>query len=381
VRARVIDDPGALTARRGEWDALLASCATSEVTMTPEWLLAWWRTFGDLERRKLRAVIVEDGARMIGLAPLLTRVVRHRPGIPFRRLELLASGEPEEDEICSDYLSVLAARGAEANVASAIADTISKMRWDELVLPAMSGDALAPLHLAGALHLRGVRVELATTTESPYVALPAKFDEYTASLSKRRRYLVRRSLRDLDEWAGGKGATVEHARDATDLPKARAILEALHAERWREHGHEGVFASQRFKKFHDEVIPALHARGAVELSWLVARGEPIAAVYNLVWNGRVQVYQSGRRVDFPDEIRPGLVLHARLIERAIAAKRVEYDFLAGVTRYKQELAPLSRPIVSLRAVRAPVREQARLLFARGLDAARAVRDRLRGSPG
>lgn len=353
--------------------------------MTPEWLLAWWRVFGDSEGRRLRAVLVEDGGRLVGLAPLLLRAHRYRPGIPFRRLELVASGEREEDEICSDYLSVLAATGAEREVADALAEALAGgtiARWDELLLPAMSGDAIMPLLLAGALRLRGLDAAITQTGEAPYVTLPETFDAYVGGLSKRRRYLVRRSLRDLDAWANGK-LTLERVRDAADLPRGRAILESLHSQRWqgdgREDGaHGGVFASAKFRAFHDAVMPALWARGAMDLSWIAAAGTPIAIVYSLVWAGRMQVYQSGRRLDLPATLRPGLVVHARLIEAAIAAGFVEYDFLNGASRYKRDLTPISRPLVQLRAVRAPLRETARVLAAGSIAMASAWRDRLRG---
>ena len=82
----------------------------------------------------------------------------------------------------------------------------------------------------------------------------------------------------------------------------------------------------------------------------------------------------------PKGIRPGIVLHALAIERAIAKGRREYDFLAGDSQYKLQLALATRPLVEVRAVRAPLRERARRLTDGAIARTRALRARLRRAP-
>ena len=106
-------------------------------------------------------------------------------------------------------------------------------------------------------------------------------------------------------------------------------------------------------------MPAFLKAGALQLLWLTVRDEPIAAIYNILWNGKVYFYQSGRKIDLPSKIRPGLVMQAYALRRAIEAGRREYDFLGGAARYKLQLALASRPLVQFRAVRRALREQAR----------------------
>ena len=97
---------------------------------------------------------------------------------------------------------------------------------------------------------------------------------------------------------------------------------------------------------------------SLELLWLVVRGEPIAASYNVVFGNKVYFYQSGRRMDVPKAVRPGIAMHALAIQRSIEAGRREYDFLQGASRYKRDLALASRALVTLRAV-APAPARAR----------------------
>ncbi len=327
LRFHLVTDVAELVAMRGAWEELMGRSGMNEPMLTPDWMLAWWRVFG-AQGRPLRAALFFDGSRLVGLAPLLERRCRHRSGILFRRLELIASGEDQADEVCSCNLGVIAERGAEADVARALAAALTGAAlgaWDELVMPAMRPEGALAVILSRELRQHGIDARIEVTDASPYIPLPSSWEKYLSALSASRRYLVRRSTRDLEAWAGGT-LTFERARTRAELERAREILLRLHAERWSADGGAGVFASQRFREFHDEVMPAMFERGALDLAWLSARGEPIAALYNLMWNNKIYFYQCGRRVDLPKGLRPGTVIHAFAIRAAIAEGRHEYDF-------------------------------------------------------
>jgi CelD/BcsL family acetyltransferase involved in cellulose biosynthesis len=124
------------------------------------------------------------------------------------------------------------------------------------------------------------------------------------------------------------------------------------------------------------------AATALELISLRARGRTVAALYNVVWRDKVHFYQCGRAVDIDADLRPGIVVHARAMARAIENGFREYDFLPSLARYKIELSLASRPIVSLRAARPTAFEVARRAASLAIDHARALRYRraARSSP-
>jgi CelD/BcsL family acetyltransferase involved in cellulose biosynthesis len=373
LSAEVISGPDGLTALAGEWTDLLARSDQSSPTMSPLWIGTWWRVFGSQEGRELRAVAFRDGRDLVGLAPLTARRLWRRPGLLTWRLQLMPSGEREEDEIASDYLAVVAARGFEQRVADGLAELLRSGglgRWDELVMPRMSTDSVIVPLLGTALERAGASY-LTVTGGSPYIPLPKTWDAYLAALSGSRRRLVRSSLRAFESWCGGR-FELRVARDAVELVEGTRVLRDLHEERWREAGKSGAFASQAFSAFHDQVMPGLMARGELELMWLVAADQTVAAIYNIIWDGAVHFYQSGRRMDLPKELRPGVVMHALAIRRAIELGRREYDFLAGGSRYKTDLALAVRPLCSLRVVRRRPADLARRAYERASSMFRAV---------
>src|SRR5262249_28888937 len=93
----VLTDANQVDALRREWLDLLSRSGTNEITLTPDWIATWWQVFGSSQGRELRIGLIREGDQLIGLAPLLRRRHWHRRVIPFRRLEFLASGEPEAD--------------------------------------------------------------------------------------------------------------------------------------------------------------------------------------------------------------------------------------------------------------------------------------------
>jgi hypothetical protein len=356
------------------WRALLQRAVHAQPVKTPLWLLGWWREFGADDGRSMRVLTVQDGDELIALVPLSLRTTKYRQAIPVRCLELLGTGEDESDEICSEYVGALVAHGHEDGVASVTARALrdgSLGAWDELHMPRMSGEDPFVPKLAAALSAAGVAASIRQSGTCPYVPLPSTWEDYLRALPSARRYVVTRSLRELEQWAGKGGFTLHRVRTTEELAQGKRILHELHAERWRAAGRSGVFSAARFAHFHDDVMPRMLAGedGAwLELGWLEARGKPIAATYNIAFAGNVYFYQGGRCLDLPKKLRAGIAMHALSIRECIEAGRREYDLLAGTSRYKMDLATALRPLVTLRAVAPTFR-------ARVLEVARRITDR------
>ncbi len=359
-------------ALRPDWEQLLERATQSELTQTPDWLLTWWRVFGATQGRELRIGLFHEGDRLVGLAPLLSRRHWYRSLLPFRRLEFLASGEPVEDSICSNYSNIIAAAGCEANVAQAFVAAVNADAfggWDEIVLPMMAGDTAMPELLVQAFQATGFHAEAEVVAAAPYIALPSRWEDYLKALSKDHRHKIKRGLAAFDKWSGGT-TELECITKPADLARGMEILVQLHHHRWASDGELGVFRSPFFLGFHDRVTRILAERGGVEFLILRARGEPIAASYNLIWNKKVHAYQTGRRMDLPSHLSPCRVLDALGLQRDIGLGRREFDMLADDTRFKRTLATGVRPLVQVRAARRSVQEMIRVAGKRLLSSRR-----------
>lgn len=367
--------------RRPAWLELMARSSANEPMLSPLWLETWWHLFG--EGRTLRAVLVYEDGRLIGLAPLLVRRVRYRGAIPLRRIELLASGEPESDEIYSEYLNVITEKGQETRVARMLVEGLrdgSLGPWDELVLDMM--DATSPMTRALLHELRRTRLLDRATSHKPcpYIPLPATWEAYLGQLSSSRRYFLKRTMKALEQW-GGKELVVKRATTTAELEQGMDILVELHGERWRNQGSQGVFSSALFTRFHRTVMPKLLAAGNLDLIWLSKGDKPLAIVYSIVWDNKIYFYQSGRTTDVPSKVRLGIAIHVYAIQHAIRCGRTKYDFLAGTSRYKQQLALAQTPLIQISATHPlSLAGRARQISERGEQLARRVLRRFRPAP-
>jgi CelD/BcsL family acetyltransferase involved in cellulose biosynthesis len=234
----------------------------------------------------------------------------------------------------------------------------------------MDGDGPMPALLTAACRAAGLRAEAAETARAPYVPLPATWDDYLRGLSRDRRRHLARSLRAFERWADGP-PRLERVSGPADLEESKRILVGLHHARWE--GRGGIFRSPDFLRFHDLTMQWLLERGALELLWLSVRGRPVAALYAMAWGDKVYAYQTGRRLDVPAGVRPGGVILALAVRRAIEAGRREFDLLADDAPYKRQLAPAARPLVRVRVWRPGLRESARVVLERCAGLIRAVR--------
>ena len=356
---RLVTDFRDLQALAPAWDALLEQCASSEPMLAPDWLLTWWRVYGEGSGRELRVGLLYEGERLVGLAPLCRRRVWYRPGIPFTRLELLGADVDEQDGVCSAYLDLLAPAGREELVTGAFVAEIRKGSfgsWQEVVFDAVNGANGSPERLRSAFASAGYHATTETITEAPYLTLPASWEACSKSMPRKHRHDVTRALRHFEAWAGNDWK-LEVARTPTELARGQQLLETLHHERWKEGaGQEGAFASPRFAAFHHAYVPRLFAAGKLELLWLTVHGEPIMANYQIVANHKVYYYLCGRSLHVPPDVRPGVLMTAFALQRAIEAGLSEFDFLRGRAQYKSEFTHTARPIVQVRVARAGVRE-------------------------
>ena len=348
---RLITRVEQLTELAPAWRDLLADSGQAGPMLEPTWLLTWWTHY--CHGRSLACGIFEVDGRLVGLAPFCIRTHVYRGVLRYRRIEFLGSTADEPDALCSEYLDLIVRRGWEDIVAADCARALLAGEfgaWDECMLEAMN-EAPVGGSVMQALGRSGARIEIEPGACAPYVRLPADWDTYLARLSSQQRRYIKSTMRHFESWSATTGYEVHRAIDTASLHTGMTILARLHAERWRKDGQLGVFAASRFLAFHSDYAGQALALGQLDLVWVTVSGEPIMAHYNLVGRDKIYFYQSGRKVDLPKSVRPGIVMHILVLQHAIANGFREYDFLGDDSTYKRLLATHSRTLLTGRVAR------------------------------
>lgn len=372
IQIEKITSRDALAGLESEWNALLQRSASDTITLTHQWLSTWWDTFG--ENRELLVLLAREGEKLVGIAPLLRRRVR-RFGVPLRRLEFLASGEAEADEICSDYLDFILEAGREREVLGLMIEFLGRdSGWDELILTDIAGESpnVELLREIGAT--RGLSFEITRDQTCIFVPLPGSRDELMRTISSQKR---KRLNKDRRTFAACE-MRVQKFDGPNEFDAAFEILVRLHQERWTARGFPGSFSSAKFLRFHRELASKIVPCGWLKIWVMWQEDAPLCAVYDFFYAGKIFHYQSGMSARPTPLISPGMLIWDFALEDAIAGGLSECDFLKGeVGGYKTSWGGQTRPILQLRLARGGPRERLFQGVARIVNQLRPVRGRLR----
>lgn len=329
---RLVGDDLALAALRDDWNALAGSVPFRRY----EWLAAWWRHFRRPSDELFVPLVYDADGQIIGLAPWyiardrwLGRVVR-----------FLGSGK-----VCSEYVTVLAAAGAEELVAHTLAEwlaTEAAARWDAVDLDGVEADDRALCELAGELVPGGHAFFQRNRERTWRVRLASSWNEFLGRLSKGRRAKVRVHERRLDH----DNVSVRIADDPETLRQGLDIFHQLHQTRRETMGDGGCLSLPGFDAFlHDTAAELLEA-GRLRLQWVEVGGQPAAVEFDLLGDETLYYYQTGMNPEMA-EISPGWLLQVASLKRAIDDGLTYFDFLRGDEAYKASWGAQPRQLAQI----------------------------------
>lgn len=330
----VVESLADMTSLQGEWNHLLEKSRAQNICLRWEWLHVWWEIYHD-SGIKPCIVLVRDGARLVGLAPFYLQIHKKFGIFNIRTLRFLGTGEPEWEEVASEYLDIAALDGYEGRVAKIVWEHLCASKsWDQMVFNDVLDDSLVLTDLRNILDLEKSSVALERTGVRYSARLPSAWQDYIAALdpgaAKRLPYKRRKLER--------AGNVVEKiVTDPGELDRAFDELVRLHTSRWAARGRAGVFASPRFTAYHKKLAGMLLPLGMLKIRMLSVDDVTIAVLLNFQCGNTEYFYQGGFDVEGAAKYSPGIVAHVYAIESAIHAGLEHYDFMkGGATSYKTE---------------------------------------------
>jgi CelD/BcsL family acetyltransferase involved in cellulose biosynthesis len=339
LRIQLLESASDLAALEDAWERLQADAQATSVFVSFSWQAMWWRVYGPGRALKLLVAVADGG--VVGILPLYieTVAVMH---FPVRELRLVGSG----GDTYPDDLGPVLARGREVDVARVLADAVLGLRgWDVLRFTDLQSDGPFPTAMEAALSARRIEHQTGRSQRIVYLDLPETWEAYLGSLSRDRRYRVRKLRKDLNAAAPARFYRWD---DPATLDEGVDRLVALHRRRWEQAGETHSFASAAYVGFHRAVMHACLRRDQLRLYALDLDGTTVAMSYFYRFRDRVYLMQGGFDPDRA-ALKPGQVLLGYIIEQAIGEGFKVLDFLQGEHRYKDELASGERQTVFVTA--------------------------------
>ena len=347
LRVELIEDEKGLAPFVAEWDAL--AVARARPYCAPAWQLAWWR-HARPPSALLRAVIVLDQGRLVGIVPLYCK----RQSLGGWEWALLGSS-------IASGIEPVAEVGMEEVVAGVIAE---KLAWIEplprlLRLSQISAESPWPTLVRDAWPGRPAFLVRERFARAPTVTLDANdLDDWLAAKSRNFRSQMRRARRALEQ----QGARFRIAT-AEDLERDLAAFVRLHHARWDWRGGT-VALPPGMDRALEEAARTLAPKGRLRLSSIDVGDRTIGSLLCLAAGGEVSYWNGGFDDAFA-KFHPGLVGLVEAIGYALAAGDSRFDLGPGDQQYKVRLADGADWLVTATVAPKSVRTSADAVLRRG----------------
>lgn len=300
-----------------DWEALLSHCPGQRVFQTPTWHHLWWQEMADGAELHLTS-LREDG-KLVGLAPLMCK---------GDSLSFLG------DTDLWDYHDFIVAPGKEQDFFPYLFDVLDRQPWREFTLTSVPETSSFLAHLNQLCNARGYTVEQTPEDVAPGLALPASWDEYLSSLSKKDRHELRRKLRRLEsqadfKWYDCSASAHEPEAFNRDLTDFFTLMGQSRAEK-------AAFLTPDREAFFRRMAARLAEAGCLRLFFMEVEGKRVAGAWCFDYGDTRFLYNSGYNPAYAP-LSVGLLLNALSLRQAIEEGKKYFDFLRGNEPYKYDL--------------------------------------------
>lgn len=300
----------------------------NSVFVLPAWLKVWWQEFEPEAEPYL--VTIRQGEKIIGIAPLLIRE---------GSASIIGSAD-----VC-DYLDFVVAAGMEEDFFSTLLDDLREKGVKHLDLRSLRPDSTVLTSLVGIAEKQGYEILCQPEDVSLEIDLPATWDGYLETLSKKQRHEVRRKLRRLWETGKVEYRCLEPDQASEDFMDTFLKLFTLSRQ------EKADFMTARMESFFRSLAKAMTEIGLLRFGLLEVDGLPAAMTMGFDYDDTIYLYNSAYDPQF-NSLSVGVLSKALCIKESIEESKKRFDLLKGNEIYKYHLGgreiPLSRCQITAR---------------------------------
>jgi CelD/BcsL family acetyltransferase involved in cellulose biosynthesis len=307
----LVTDRGEFVRMEGEWNALVES-TRDEPFYRHEYIRSWIESFSPDAGLRLLAGHDQRG-RLVAVLPLIEQ--RNSVlGVP-----VLEWASPTN---VHSYRFDLLAEDPDAAAVAFLDRLVAESAWDVLRITDVPHGGNA-WQLYRRARWAGLPAGVYPSQRSPYIPLPASFDDLARSLRSKFRSNLRRRRRLLERLGP---VSVERIADGPDLQPQLERCFAIEQGGWKGRSGQPANGDARIHGFYCELARRMSDRGSLSLFLLKVGGRPVAFHYGLterhVYSLVMTSYDESLR-----ECSPGHLLVEEVLKRCIESGVREFDFL------------------------------------------------------
>lgn len=314
---RVLTDPADVESLREAWKAL-ADSAGHNLYATYEWSSSLWEShFGN---RGVDFHVLGGEAELRGVVPL-TRKRAEKFGIPLVSLGLLTNSYGR------NHNDLILGRDRE-EVFLALLEQLQPAPWDILML-----GSIPPGHthtMVRVLQAKGrYRVLSEPYVDSPYLTLSGDWQSFLAGRSGN----FRSDLKRKEKRAAAAGMRIRILKEPAEVSEALDAMYAIERQSWKEGSGTSITTQAHSQRFYEVFLPKAAARGWLHCVLLELKDKPAAFDMGILHGGKYYMLKTSYDQEWQD-VSPGFVLRARVIEQLYQGGVAEHDFLGDPEPWK-----------------------------------------------
>lgn len=306
-----------------QWTSLIENCPDSTVFQSPEWITAWWQTFGE-GQYDLHLHAAYANQKLVGLAPLYV-TSRKKYGLTLTELRFIGDGH-------SDY-NVFPAWGGNPSIINALLDAIHPAIQSNIaaMLFEVPQTSMMAAHLRKMLYGGLTGVHLNSTTPCPRLKIRGNEAEVSNILKKN-------SLRRHAKSLGLLGTlSVSHTTKSEEILDRLPAFFQQHIERWNGTASISLFKSQKNQEFYNCLVEKMDGSNQLIFSSVSISDRPVAMHLGFSSQGEFIWYKPCFDVSLHLH-GPGEVLLKSLIEYAKDSGYAVFDFSRGDEKFKSRFS-------------------------------------------
>ncbi|MBN2312743.1 MAG: GNAT family N-acetyltransferase [Sedimentisphaerales bacterium] len=314
------------------WNALLSQAADANAQLTHEWLSSCWEIFSD--RKKLSLITVNDGSKIVGIAPLTIATVIDKAGMTLKKLTFVGDG-------LTDYHDLLTADEKREEILRILIEFIveGKKDWDVIHFRNVRGDSPNLPILRNILTETSFRFMERINIRSPYISIDRDWTDYYSTLGKNIRSDVRRRSNVLAKLGKAEFVRLHKVNDVTDTLH---MIKSIHVKYRKAKGDVSWYTNEKRFRFASLIVKRFGDRKWLDIVFLKLNDQIIAYYLGFVYGNIVYFWNTGFDPDF-SKVGPGKLLLHFWIKDSFAKGYSQFDFMVGEESYKLQWTSPTRP--------------------------------------
>lgn len=292
----------------------------SSLFVLPPWLETWWQEFGSEFDLYLLSIHQEN--KILGIAPLKVK---------GETASIIGSSD------VSDYVDFITLPGQEQIFFSCLLKYLSDKGISCLDIKHVHPSSSIYRFLINEAKKQHCEVYCEEDDVSLELNLPASWNEYLSSLSRKQRHEVRRKIRRLQEAGSINYHTIT---DSDEIPQLINIFFWMFSES-REDKERFLTTSR--EAFFRSMASKMSEEGLLEVDLLELNDKPVSVILTFAYQNKIYLYNSGYDPEY-QHLSVGILLKIFSIKNSIEKNKTMFNFLKGNETYKYRLGAREVPL-------------------------------------